>query len=168
MARSLPFLLIGFLGGTIYHGTRSHWVWMAMDVLPIYILGIMTSYYHWRLIKISHKMIVLVFIVLFLLPNLILWTTLVHWPHRFTAGYLSLVIPCVLPMVLDQWRLGGKYLKSFLIPLVLILVSLLFRTLDSHPWVTMNFTIGTHWLWHLGGGLTCYFLLRHMESRSNH
>lgn len=38
LALSLPILAIGFIGGTIFHATRSHEVWLFMDWVPIMIL----------------------------------------------------------------------------------------------------------------------------------
>ncbi|MGA8854131.1 MAG: hypothetical protein WB492_08135, partial [Christiangramia sp.] len=31
LAWSLPVLFLGFIGGTVYHATRSHDIWMYMD-----------------------------------------------------------------------------------------------------------------------------------------
>ena len=38
LAGALPVLFIGFVGGTVFHGTRSHEVWLLMDWVPIVLL----------------------------------------------------------------------------------------------------------------------------------
>ena len=38
LAWSLPVLLIGYIGGTMFHGTRSHEAWLLMDWVPIMVL----------------------------------------------------------------------------------------------------------------------------------
>lgn len=46
LAWSLPLLFLGFIGGTVYHATRSHDIWMFMDWLPIVILCLSVSLYY--------------------------------------------------------------------------------------------------------------------------
>ena len=47
LAVCLPILLAGGIGGTIYHGTRSSPAWFLLDVVPIYILGLLISIRMW-------------------------------------------------------------------------------------------------------------------------
>ncbi len=165
---SLPLLLLGFVGGTVYHATRSHLAWMLMDVVPIYVIGVFTGVYHWRLIQYSLFKIIMVFVFLFVVPMTILWTLVPNGPNTPTFGYTILTIPVILPLIIDQIRTHGKYLKAFLLPLLLIAVALGFRALDSTLWVRNNLPIGTHWLWHSFGAATSHFLLVFMEKRSQH
>lgn len=165
---SLPLLFIGFVGGTVYHATRAHLAWMLMDVVPIYIIGIFTGIYHWRLIQFSFAKIIAVFVFLFAFPITLLWTVVPHNPNTPTLGYAILTLPVVLPLIIDQYRTKGKYFKLFVRPLALILIALSFRAADSTGWVQENLPIGTHWLWHSFGAATSYFLLVFMEKRSEH
>jgi hemolysin III len=32
---SLPILAVGIVGGTVYHATRSHFMWLFLDFMPI-------------------------------------------------------------------------------------------------------------------------------------
>ena len=45
---ALPILAVGWIGGTIYHATRSHVVWLVMDWLPIAILVLIAAGWLWR------------------------------------------------------------------------------------------------------------------------
>ena len=44
---SLPILTIGFLGGSIYHATRSHNIWLFLDFMPIMILCLLAMLRFW-------------------------------------------------------------------------------------------------------------------------
>ncbi len=168
LKRALPLLLIGYLGGTLYHATRAHWLWMLMDVLPIYLIGWLTALYLWGLVNVSKKLIFMAFLVLFLLPNIILWTFYSEFSHKITFGYISLVVPCLLPILIDLYNTRWKFVVSVFIPLILISIALTMRVLDDHPWIQNNYPWGTHWLWHMGGALTSHFLLLFMEKRSHY
>lgn len=165
---TLPILLVGYVGGSVYHATRSHVGWMVMDVLPIYILAVMAAYYHWKLIKIAPKNILKIICLILGLPLFVLWYFFPNNPDSISLGYGILTLPIVLPIFIDQYRLRGKFLKQFIKPLLLITVALGFRVADSSSWVQQNMPIGTHWLWHCFGALTCHYLLAYMAERSQY
>ena len=48
IAYSLPVLLIGWAGGTVYHATRSHDVWLFLDFGPIALLVLAVAVFFWR------------------------------------------------------------------------------------------------------------------------
>src|SRR5438552_7211899 len=47
LAVALPILLVGGIGGTLYHGLRNWVGFFRMDVIPIYLLGAAVSIYWW-------------------------------------------------------------------------------------------------------------------------
>ena len=163
---SLPLLYIGYVGGSLYHATRAHFGWMLMDVIPIYLIAICTSIYHWRLINFNFFKIIGVFMVMLCLPLTLIWTYLSESVNSPTYGYIVITLPVVLPVILDQIKTKWKYSKEFMIPLVFIIIALGFRVLDSTALVQQSFKIGTHWLWHTFGAMTCHFLLIYMRKRS--
>lgn len=161
-----PSLFVGYVGGTIYHATRSHLVWMVLDVAPIYILSICASIYHWHLIGLNALKMSAVFLLMIGVPNLLMWLLFPEFEYRHTLGYFFLVLPILLPIIIDQYRLNWRCLVYFVTPLVIVLIALCFRALDSSQWVQKNMTIGTHWLWHLGGALSIHALLVFMRKRA--
>ena len=167
---SLPLLLVGYVGGTIYHATRSHMGWMLMDVVPIYLIALTTSVYSWRLLNLSYFQIMGVFIAMVGIPLSLLWTLfpMSSSPHGATLGYFIMTLPVILPLLLDSIKMKWKFRKEFSKPLVLICLALIFRSLDSSPFVQENFIVGTHWLWHSFGAITCHYLLCFMMVRSEH
>ena len=40
---TLPLLLVGGIGGTLYHGLRSSKANFLLDVIPIYLLGLIVT-----------------------------------------------------------------------------------------------------------------------------
>ena len=44
---ALPILALGFLGGTIYHATRSSRLWLVLDFGPIFMLAALAAFYFW-------------------------------------------------------------------------------------------------------------------------
>src|SRR2546429_7957798 len=47
LAVTLPLLFVGGVGGTLYHGLRCWVGFFLMDVLPIFLLGLILSGYWW-------------------------------------------------------------------------------------------------------------------------
>ena len=45
IAGAIPVLIIGWVGGTVYHATRSHNLWLFMDFVPIALLAAAVSMY---------------------------------------------------------------------------------------------------------------------------
>ncbi len=163
---SLPLLLIGYLGGTLYHATRSYVLWMAMDVAPIYVISFFTALYHWHLIGWHGLRLILIFTFTFGLPEVLIWTVFNEHPQRYTMGYGVLVISILSPILIDEFRKNWSHLNLILKPFFLILIALGFRILDSSSFVQENFSIGTHWLWHIFGALNCHFILVYMNQCS--
>lgn len=137
-----------------------------MDVTPIYFLGVMAAVFFWRLLGMSTLKIAVSIAVLIGIPNLILWTVFKNHPQRHTFGYITLVIPVILPILVDQVRMHWRYLGAFMMPLTMVSLALVFRTIDSFPAVQSSIYFGTHFLWHIFGALTCHFLVLYMYKRS--
>lgn len=164
----LPLLFIGYIGGSLYHATRAHFIWMVMDVAPIYVIALLTAIYQWQLVQASWKTIFLIFVGLLFIPVAILWLFVPFTNHTPTIGYVILALPILLPTIIDQLRLQGKLLWPFARVLLLLTIALAFRVLDSQPWVQVNMSVGAHWLWHSVGAATCHFLLVYMRQRAHY
>ena len=48
IAYSLPVFLLGWVGGTVYHATRSHEVWLFLDWAPIALLALAVAIFFWH------------------------------------------------------------------------------------------------------------------------
>ncbi len=158
LAWSIPVLFLGFLGGTIYHATRSHDVWMYMDWLPIVILCLGVSIYYSTKLRIGrNKKILLILLVLFLVLGVQLLPVSQHL--NTSIGYIATAIGIVLPIILyfftnkiDHW---GYVLLAFLS----FGFAISFRILDNFMYIL---PMGTHWLWHTFGALSVFFLMNYI------
>ena len=149
-----PILFIGWLGGSIYHATRSHILWLILDVGPIAVLATLTAFFFWLRILINWKYIFVVIVGLFIMARFLLFI-LVESKETWTvsASYFALSIPIIIPVLYYEFKSQWRTINLLGLCLGLLVVALSFRLLDSSEWVAMNFPVGTHWLWHLLGGL---------------
>jgi hemolysin III len=44
---SLPVLLVGFIGGSLYNATRASSLWLILDFVPIFILTLSAAIWFW-------------------------------------------------------------------------------------------------------------------------
>lgn len=154
---AVPILGIGLIGGTIYHATRSHYIWLLMDWVPIAFLCVWLSLYYAR--KLHYRPHAIAIIIL--LPILSIF--LVHeflykvpW-LQFFLGYPVLAGLILYPMLhharLHRWK-GASFIFA---AIFVFIVALSFRALDFTGNLD-EMTMGTHWLWHIFGGITVHFL----------
>ena len=160
---SLPILFVGYVGGTIYHATRSHVIWLALDVGPIYILAFITGVYCWKRLIPSVLKIALVVFTLFTIPRVLLYFFYEDPGSGITHTYIAICIPILLPIIIYEKQNGCQHVARFCLGFGLILIALFFRFLDVHPYVITNFPIGTHWLWHSLGALGCHGLIAYLR-----
>lgn len=155
---ALPVLGIGFVGGTIFHATRSHPLWLLMDFLPIMMLSGMGAIWCWRQYFGSW----LYAILLGLLPLLAMrmLRLFLELPPRvfIPLGYSSLAITVLLPAIVlchsRAWR-AARWLRFSLYAFA---IALCFRQMDL-PLATA-LPSGTHFLWHLFGAAATYCMLQ--------
>lgn len=155
----LPILTVGFIGGTVYHATRMHWVWLVMDFLPILVLGLTLSMFLWRRIMDSYVKIIISVLLLVGIPRAIVYYFFSLSNVAVSLNYMILTLPTVLAIIVFEARHQFKYSKWAAMSLLLIMTALLFRIVDSSQFVVTNFPIGTHWIWHLLGGAGSHFIL---------
>lgn len=154
---TLPFIFVGYIGGTLYHGLRNEEAWLLLDWVPIRGLSfaaILFFIFKWkdtwgkRLVFIAA--IGLAFIGLRYLP---IPTDLEH-SIGYLISALTILIPIIGYLIKTKWRHSRPAITAF----VIFGVAVLFRVLDKN----MDFDIfwmGTHWLWHLFGGTAVFFIL---------
>lgn len=155
LAWSLPVLFLGFIGGTVYHATRSHDIWMFMDWLPIVILCLSVSLYYIFQLHISKlAKVIFTLTVLFL----VLGVQFVPLPqHENTSiGYIATAIGILLPIVTYLISNKSIFWSYVLLAFLSFGVAITFRVLDNIIYIL---PMGTHWLWHTFGALSVFFLM---------
>lgn len=158
----MPVLLVGGVGGALYHGLRSHRAFLMMDVIPISVLGLAGSVF--LAIRISRK-----WSWLFILGALLLYSGVNVLLFRFLApqnrqeaislSYVSLAVlvltPIVLTLVQSRFRFGGWIVAG----IVSFVIAWGFRVLDGGIGEFM--TMGSHWLWHTFGAISTMLLIEY-------
>lgn len=151
----LPILFVGFLGGTIFHATRSANIWLVLDFMPIGILSLMAAFYFWRSV-IGSTPLALLAVPLPLIFTSGLRALLPFERHAsISVGYIGLALLIVLPAGLDCRKRGYAGAAPLLGAVASFALAITFRFTDKLALLPM----GTHFLWHLFGGLSTYLIL---------
>ena len=147
IAAAIPVLTIGWVGGTVYHATRSHDVWLFMDFVPIALLVIAVAVLFWRRQGVSWWLVPVLAFGPFVLVRI--GFSILDMPGASgpMLGYsvlaLSILLPVMRYLVRQKWAnwpLVAGALGAFIL-------AISFRTLDGRVLVE-TLPIGTHWLWH--------------------
>ena len=155
----LPILLVGYIGGTIYHATRSHSLWLILDFVPIFVLAIIVSLYMWKKIVQSYLLIFAFMVGLIVIPRSILLYFFYESPYKITLGYVLLSVPILIPTFIHESKRQWLGKRDLFLTLACLVVAISFRALDSSHFVQSFVPMGTHWLWHSFGGVTTHLLL---------
>lgn len=152
---AIPVIFISWVGGTVYHGTRSHQFWLVLDWLPIMLVCLGGIVYFITKIKKKWWERLLFFLGLMLLsflPRLIILPN----EYRISFGYAVTAITVLTPFIWYAYNTGWKNVQLILIAIFIFGLAVTFRTLDN---ITVLLPMGTHWLWHTFGGVAVFFLL---------
>ncbi|RZS99205.1 hypothetical protein [Aquimarina brevivitae] len=160
IALCLPVMLISLVGGMTYHGTRSHQFWLYLDWVPIMLLcAAVVIYFITKLTPIWWKRLLAIGLILsisFAIRNL-------PFPKglRISIGYVVTALTVLVPIVTYLVYTKGKNLKWVVAAFVIFGVAILFRSVDKITDLEL-FYMGTHWLWHLFGGLAVFCLMQYI------
>jgi hemolysin III len=150
----LSLLLIGGVGGTIYHGFRWHRAFLMMDWMPIMLITFSASFYFfmkaWR--KWWPAVILL---MVFFFSQGALFNSGLPVQTAINVNYASMAVVVLFPI---GWYLAKNgFRNGYLVGTALIFfgVALFFRWADTFAWLPM----GTHFLWHVFGLLAVHLML---------
>lgn len=159
IAYSLPVLLIGWFGGTVYHATRSHDIWLFLDFGPIALLVLAVAVFFWRRQGVAWWWVpalvigpaALVFPLMMAIPD----------PARPLVGYGTLATSILLPV--GRHLAGTRWADVNLVAaaLAMFAVAIAFRGIDLRVPITF-LPMGTHWLWHSFGAGAVHLLILHI------
>jgi hypothetical protein len=156
----LPILLVGGVGGTLYHGLRTRQLYFFLDVIPIQVLALMGAVFlAVRLWKGSGWLYLGGAILLNLGVGYLLMV-LVRPTNRVLAinlNYATIALAVVLPMVFVLIRLRFRYLGLVAAALISFTIAWFFRLLDFTLGAYMP--MGSHWLWHTFGAISTALLI---------
>ncbi len=157
----MPILLLGFIGGTVFHATRSSSIWLQLDVMPILVLALSAGIFLWR-------MLVRKWVWTFLL-TLGPWTIyffiskyVISVPEKYaiSIGYVVLASNILLPAVLFCVLRNRQAWLTLTLCLASFAVAVTFRMTDRLDIAFLP--QGTHFLWHIFGGICSFFMIKYI------
>ncbi len=159
----LCILLIGWIGGTIYHATRSHNIWLLMDYMPIMFLVLMSSIYFWRQI-VGKWILVFTFTLLPIVAYRLVYETFtISHSVSISIGYSVMALVVVIPLILHCILKNPKAWGFPVGALLSFIIAITFRVLDNQGLVEFM-PMGTHFLWHIFGGFSSFFMMYYVYS----
>jgi hypothetical protein len=158
LAISLPLLLVGGIGGTLYHGLRNWVGFFLMDVLPIYLLGLIVSVYWWVRLGPRVRHLLAMVVVLSILQLLGQWQLPHQWAIQVSYAMLAMLI--LAPLVVIMIRTRFRYWQWVATSLACFGIAWFFRIADT--WTPPLLPMGTHWLWHTFGAATTFTLAEYV------
>ena len=162
VATCLPILLIGWIGGTVYHATRSHDLWLYMDFLPIYILGFILAFHYWYKLTRNIKRIIMLTILPYLVCNGLIRLFIESHNTKVSLGYFLIFTISASPVIRYALEHRDRINYNLLYASISFLIAITARIGDkSFPETFLTiFPMGTHWVWHTIGGLTTFFMFK--------
>lgn len=151
----IPVIALSLVGGMMFHGTRSHEFWLVLDWLPILLLSLALVIY--MIAKLTPNIWgrLLIFLGIFALS---LGLRFLPFPDglRISLGYTITAFTISAPLLVYLWRTRWRYAGFAGSAVGVFLLAVYFRSIDRSQ---QFFEMGTHWVWHLLGGVAVHLLI---------
>lgn len=158
---SLPLLSVGFIGGTLYHATRSHVLWFALDWVTILLLALVAGLYFWQRLFSNWTKTLGAFCLFLGLAKLIELAIGMPQDMKVSASYCILAFSILLPALVHCLRVNRSGYLNLVCSLVAFAVAVLCRQMDMAAGNAI-LPMGSHFLWHLFGGISTFFLFHYI------
>lgn len=157
----LPMLAVGFVGGTIFHATRSANIWLFLDFIPISILVILGCvFFILRLTKSRLKTCAWIIIPL-ALSRLVIWGAPIPRHFAIGLGYSSMALLLLFPAII-LWHKEQRGGLALLLAAISFAIAITFRQSDAA--LSNLMPMGSHWLWHVFGAISTHCMLKVIAS----
>lgn len=152
---SIPLLLLGGIGSTLYHAFRSSQVLLIMDVLPITILTLAVGIFFWTKVfdhwwKAIFGIVIPVCILQFLINRFI------EAPLSININYFITGLNIFIPLIILLKRTDYEKAGVVYLAILFFSVGLAFRELDA--FLANYIAMGTHFLWHAFTAFGAFFI----------
>ncbi len=155
LAWVLPVIAISYIGGTLFHATRSHEFWLRLDWMPIMLLCLMlVVYFVFKLVDRWWKRLVLV--TIFIGASFLLRVLPIPLGLRISLGYVITATTILFPLVWYLVKTQGNNAVLVALAFLFFGIAIYFRSIDL---TQTSLSMGTHWLWHFFGGVAVHFLI---------
>ncbi|MEM9984475.1 MAG: hypothetical protein AAF804_05205 [Bacteroidota bacterium] len=158
MSICLPILLIGGIGGTVYHAFRWHQLFLVMDWLPIMILCLAASVYF--LIKVfdTWASALLIMAAGLISQVLLFQTQILPIQLAINLNYTVMALLILVPTAMLLWKTQFHAARWVGMALGSFVIAITCRALDPMALLPM----GTHFLWHVFGALACHAMFQYV------
>ncbi len=158
LAMVLPIIAVSYIGGTIYHATRSHEFWLLLDWVPIMLLCMaMVIYFILKIVsKPWHRILLL---IIFFGASFGLRILPIPKALRISTGYVITALTVVVPIIWYLFKTKFINLQWVIFAVLIFSLAIFFRSIDLKQSV---FQMGTHWLWHFFGGVAVHCLIAYI------
>ncbi|WP_240740219.1 ceramidase [Flagellimonas allohymeniacidonis] len=151
----IPVIAISYVGGTIYHATRSHEFWLLLDWVPIMLLcGALVIYFVFKIVAKWWQRILFVIVILGL--SFVVRMSPMPESMKISIGYIVTATTVLLPIMLYLVKTKFSNYQSILMVFLIFGLAVYFRSIDLTQEI---FPMGTHWLWHFFGGVAVHGLI---------
>ena len=158
----LPLLAVGWIGGTVYHASRSHTLWLILDFAPIFMLVLLATVYFWKCVTHSWMWTAVLAAGPVLIYREIALSGALPVNYFITLGYAMLGGNLLIPTFWHCWKYNRNALGYIIAAVFAFALALIFRQYDFELARTSWLPLGSHFLWHLCGGVSTYFLLHYV------
>ena len=153
---SLSVLLLGGVGGVLYHALRSSFVFHILDESPISLLCFaVCCYFYFRAFKIWWPPILTIGSAIVLCLLIVLF---VPWTIMTNLIYIVLSIAVIIPIIILLYKTKLQNSSYFFLCMIFFAGAVFFRSVDSLKWTP----VGTHFLWHILGACAVFFLIQYV------
>jgi hypothetical protein len=170
VAGMLPILLVGGIGGTLYHAFRTRFVYFLLDVLPISLLGLAGAIYllvrvgkraGWRRLAAYGAGAVAVYLFLngVIFRGLLRGALAGNPQLAVNLSYASLAVVLLVPLGFVLARTRFRHAALVLAALASFAVAWFCRLVDGTG--LADLPMGTHWLWHTFGAVTTALVIEY-------
>ena len=153
----LPILLIGFIGGTLFHATRSRSLWLVMDFVPIFVLSVAAALRLWRSISGNYVRASIALLLAALGPRALAALLQLPFHYQISVGYSGLALAILLPAFWESRRRQWSGAPLLIATTVAFIGAVFFRSIDRAGVALLP--MGTHFLWHILGGVSVWCLM---------
>jgi hypothetical protein len=165
LAIALPVLLVGGIGGTLFHGLRMYRAFLVMDWMPIMLLSLGASMYFFTKVLKRWWYAVGVIVGAFFLSSFLFRVLFLEWgavsrTAAISINYSMMATLILLPVFLWLRKTGYRHGYLILLALLSFIVAVSFRYTDSIQPPLLS--LGTHWLWHLFGATACFLMTQYI------
>lgn len=156
VAIAQPVLLLGGIGGSLYHGLRSSPLYLYLDIGPIFALSFAAGLYLWYFVW-KRWWYFIAAIPLFLVGR---YTAELYFSAHLVinVSYALLAVFLLAPIALVLRETNGRHRRWVFAALISFALALFFRLIDLQAPLPM----GTHWLWHALGAVSSGALITYL------